>query len=176
MKTIFKVALSAALLVCVALLFNWATLDRIVQRELSQDIRNEHITVRMYHRWLVSPSSVVFDLRGVGPEASRLDVTRTILQAAKATQNRVFDKVFLAHNGEVKFYFEGRYFQRIGREHEYQNPIYTVRTIPENVYTLGGRHAFGVWEGGVLGVVSKQMEDLNEFHNQWYLWEVASKR
>lgn len=64
---------------------------------------------------------------------------------------------------------KGDYFQTIGLEYGVQNPVYTLRTLPENVYTLEGKQAFGSWTGGWLGVVGKQMEDLNEFHRLWFM-------
>ena len=61
------------------------------------------------------------------------------------------------------------YFRELGKEYDFQNPIYTARTFPENVYTLDGEKAFPSWTGGLIGVMGKQMEDFAEFHKQWYI-------
>lgn len=75
----------------------------------------------------------------------------------------------MASSGKHKFYIDGEHFKKIGEEHEYQNPVYTLRTLPENIYTLDGKQAYPNWTGGVLGVMGKQMEDLNEFGKKWVL-------
>ncbi|BCG73329.1 hypothetical protein MesoLj113a_44870 [Mesorhizobium sp. 113-1-2] len=64
---------------------------------------------------------------------------------------------------------DGDYFRQIGREREWQNPVYVIRTLPENLKRIDGEPAFDTWTGGWLGVASKQMEDHAEFHKQWYL-------
>jgi len=55
-----------------------------------------------------------------------------------------------------------------------QNPVYTMRTFPQNVYALDGSPAFETWSGGLLGVLGKQLEDFSEFHKQWYLNEISA--
>ncbi|BAV45427.1 Uncharacterized protein MLTONO_0524 [Mesorhizobium loti] len=64
---------------------------------------------------------------------------------------------------------DGDYFRQTGREREWQNPVYVIRTLPENLKRIDGEPAFDTWTGGWLGVASKQMEDHAEFHKQWYL-------
>ena len=69
----------------------------------------------------------------------------------------------------AKFVLEGDYFQTLGKEYGTQNPVYTMRTFPEKLYSPDGQRAFGRWSGGLLGIVGKQMEDFTEFHKQWYV-------
>ena len=59
-------------------------------------------------------------------------------------------------------------------EYGIQNPVYTLRSLPQNVYNLDGTQAFSTWTGGLIGVVGKQMEDLSEFHKQWYINDLAT--
>jgi len=47
--------------------------------------------------------------------------------------------------------------------------------MPENVYSLGGERMYGAWTGGWLGVMGKQMEDLNNFAKDWYLDDVIKE-
>lgn len=61
----------------------------------------------------------------------------------------------------------------MGVEYGTQNPVYTMRTFPENLYRPDGTAAFGTWTGGLFGVLGKQMEDFIEFHKQWYVNELA---
>jgi hypothetical protein len=48
-----------------------------------------------------------------------------------------------------------------------------MRTFSENLVTPDGQRAFPVWTGGLLGVLQKQMEDFNEFHQRWYIRDLA---
>ena len=61
----------------------------------------------------------------------------------------------------------------LGQEYEKQNPVYTMRTFPENVYGVDGTQAFGSWTGGLLGVLGKQMGDFSELHKQWYIADLT---
>jgi hypothetical protein len=47
--------------------------------------------------------------------------------------------------------------------------MYMLRTFPENVYSLNGNIAYSEWTGGILGVTSRQMEDLNDLANKWFI-------
>ena len=83
--------------------------------------------------------------------------------------------VKLSHAGNEKFRITGEYFKKLGLEFGEQNPVYTIRTMPQNLYKPDGTAAFGTWTGGVLGVLNNQMEDFNEFHRQWYVSDLAGK-
>lgn len=48
-----------------------------------------------------------------------------------------------------------------------QNPIYLIRTLPEQMYRPDGTSAFGSRSGGLLGVFGGQMKDVNEFGRAW---------
>ena len=39
--------------------------------------------------------------------------------------------------------------------------LYLIRTLPKKLFNPDGTAAFGRWEGGLLGVLSKQMEDVS---------------
>jgi len=109
-------------------------------------------------------------------DKSAMDVSRTLLQFSEHLKDENFDKVVLSYKGNPRFVLKGSYFRTLGEEYGVQNPIYTLRTLPENVYNLDGSPAFGTWTGGWLGVIGKQMEDLNEFHRAWYLSDIADDR
>ena len=152
---------------------NYFLLQRPAQLVLKADPRNEGIAVFAHFEYFVIPTTLVFDLRELSSTNSPADVTRVLLQFARATKDQKFSMVKLAHQGRSKFMLNGEYFQNLGTEFGDQNPIYTMRTFPENVYKLDGTAAFGTWTGGWLGVMGKQMEDFNDFHKQWYVNDLA---
>ena len=132
---------------------------------LAGDHRNEGIRATAYYEGLLS-NTLVFDLLEVRNKAP-LDIMRVLIQFASAVKEKRFDVVKLAFQGRVKFLVIGDYFHEIGREFGIQNPVYTIRTFPEHVYRPDGSQAFGRWEGGILGVLAKQMEDATDFVNEW---------
>lgn len=136
---------------------------------IKKDERNKDLSVWVYHRFAVNPNVLVFDLRSISGEAAPIDVVRTLFQGADALKDKSFDKVILAYEGQDKFYLEGAFFKNLGLEFGTQNPIYTMRTLPQNVRRLDGTSAYGTWTGGLLGVVARQMEDLGQFSKDWFL-------
>ena len=65
---------------------------------------------------------------------------------------------------------------QLGGEYDFQNPVYTMRTFSSHLYRPDGTKAFPEWTGGWLGVMTKEMEQFNEFHQQWYLTGLAATK
>ena len=172
-RTTYLLSLPLAALALIAL-WNYLTVQRHLSQVIESDPRNSGIEVFAHYQWFVNPQTLVFDLRDVSGDNSPMDVSRTLLQFAEKLKDNNYQSVVLSYKGTPRFALQGAYFQKLGAEYEFQNPVYTLRTLPENVYTLDGAPAFGAWTGGWLGVVGKQMEDLNEFHKRWYLADMAS--
>lgn len=176
MKKKIIVLISIVLLIIVVIFStNYFSLQRHMNNVLSDDSRNKGIKVWVHYKWFINPTELTYDLRTISNDNSPLDVNRVMLQFAEKVQDREFKKVYLSYNGEDKFYFKGGYFQNLGKEYGVQNPIYTLRTLPENVYQLNGELKYGVWEGGWLGVMGKQMEDLNSFAEDWFLNDLVTE-
>lgn len=148
---------------------NFIFLQRHINSVLSEDPRNEGIEVWVHYKWFIFPNEIKYDLRELSGGNSTADITRVLLQFAEKKKGTEYNKVRLAYKGKDKFYLEGSYFQSLGEDYSYQNPIYILRTLPENVYNFDGSRAYGVWTGGWLGVMGRQMEDLNQFAQDWYL-------
>jgi hypothetical protein len=143
------------------------TLKAPLAKALRSDARNEGIVVSAYYRYHVPAGSIVFDVESIGPETRPIDMMRVLLQFAETQQASRYEWVVLASRGQEKFKMKGTYFQRLGREYGSENPMYTMRTLPENLQRLDGRRAFPVWEGGALGVMAEQMKNFSEFTVEW---------
>ena len=155
--------------VMIIVLTNFVRVHSHVSSVLETDPRNEGVSVWAYYSFGIPGNSIVFDVRDVSLANRQVDVTRVLLQFAAELKDRQFDTVYLAWRGERRFQLRGDYFRRLGREYDYQNPVYTIRTMPENVERLDGSSAYPSWTGGWLGVMGKQLEDSNQFHMDWYL-------
>ena len=148
---------------------NYILVANPVEKKLSADTRNNGCSLRAHYHYYLDPNTLVLDLRKI-ENAAPIDLFRILFQAAQALHEsgRRFDKVVLARTGTSVFQMKGEEFSTIGLEFAAgQNPIYLIRTLPEKLYRMDGEAAFGHWEGGWLGVLSKQMQDVNQAAQQW---------
>jgi hypothetical protein len=135
---------------------------------LGKDIRNKGIKIYPHYDFYLNPKTLVINIKNIDQDKSTADVFRTFYQIAEEFKNKEFEKVYLAHKGKKKFFITGIYFKDIGSSYSYQNPIYMLRTFPENTYNLNGNIAYSEWTGGILGVSTRQMEDLNDLATKWF--------
>lgn len=137
---------------------------------INNDERNTGILVKPYMK---SGDILVFDLQSISGENSRLDVFRVFLQFAEKNTDMTFQRVELAYKGNEKFYIDGLYYKQIGEEYSWQNPVYTIRKFPANLYYPNGTRAYSEWTGGLLAVLNEEMDDFLDFHKQWYWVELS---
>jgi hypothetical protein len=174
-----QILTSAGVVIAVALAIagtNYVNLQRPLSQVLDNDPRNKDIKVSAHYQYFVNPNVLVYDLRDVPGSFSPADITRVMLQFAEQIKDRQFDNVELNHRGHEKFVLKGDYFKKLGEEYGSQNPIYTFRTLPENLYKPDGKSAYGTWTGGLLGVLTRQMDDFTNFHHSWYIDDLVSER
>jgi hypothetical protein len=162
-----------ALIGAAVLLGNYVFVHRHLASVLDADPRNKGVVAFAHYDRFVMPGTIVFDLRAVADTTSPADIFRVLLQFAASQKESEYSAIKLAFRGEPKFLLKGNYFHTLGTEYGTQNPVYTMRTLPENLYRPDGTPAFGTWTGGLLGVLGKQMEDFTEFHKQWYINDLA---
>lgn len=132
------------------------------------------VETSVHRRDLIGGWDIVFDVGTTTGEVSMVDMTRRLLKSAEALESYDFARVYLSSAGKEKFYLEGPYFKQLGEQREWQNPVFTIRTMPENVYNLDGTKAFGAWSGGLIGVLGGQMKDNTEFHERWWVNDALS--
>lgn len=173
MKLAWKLVTGVGGLIVAVAVWNWVSVSHPVASRLSEDPRNATVSLWAYHQYGLVPSVLVIDLRRVDDQAAPADVLRVLFQSAEGLRDAKFERVVLAHRGSAKLMLDGAYFRKVGIEFKTQNPIYTMRTLPENVYKLDGSAAYGTWTGGLLGVLGKQMEDLSKFSDDWYLRDLV---
>lgn len=153
--------------------FNYIQLQSKMNSVIKADPRNEGIKVTVHFGTYVNLSKLIYNLKSVSATNSMADVFRVSLQFAEKMCSRDFKEVVLAYKGTAKFKIDGDYFQKLGKEYSWQNPVYTMCTFPENLKNLDGSQAYGQWTGGLLGVLKEQMEDFNDFHRKWYLDDIT---
>ncbi|MES2268749.1 MAG: hypothetical protein V4520_18440 [Bacteroidota bacterium] len=176
MKRTFLIATLLLLIVGSAIaLLNHFILSTPVHHQLNSDPRNSGIDLSAHYQYYCNPSVLILNLKDIGNDKAPADIFRAFLQASNSLKDKNFDVVVLECRGNPKFKLSGKYFNKLGTEYEQQNPVYTIRTFPENVMNLDGSHAFGSVTGGVFGVLKLQMEQFGEFTNAWYLNDFTSK-
>lgn len=175
MKLAWRLAAGVGAVVAAVSVWNYVSVTYPVAYRLSEDPRNTKVSLWAYHRYGLVPSVLVIDLRRVDDQAAAADVLRALFQSAEGLKDAKFERVVLAYRGSAKLIMDGDYFQRVGQEFMTQNPIYTMRTLPQNIHKLDGSAAYGTWTGGLLGVLGKQMEDLGKFSDDWYLRDLTQE-
>jgi hypothetical protein len=166
MKKLIIVILAALVFVPA---LNYFSLGMPANSVTSADSRNTGVDAWFYYEYFLNPNSVVIDLRNVESDKSTADVFRVLFQIAEKFEERKFNKVYLASKGSKKFYIDGDYFEELGSSFSYQNPVYLLRTFPENTYLLDGNKAYSTWTGGIIGVTGRQMDDLNNLAQNWFV-------
>jgi hypothetical protein len=170
MKKSVKIILLAAIFMSVAVFaLNYALIKRPLIEIIENSPLNDGIEFSVNYGYYLDSSTLVFNVRQIAADKTPADVFRVLLQFAEKLSDKNFDHIKLYSKGKLKFTLKGSYFKKLGVEYSTQNPVYTIRTFPQNVYKPDGQKAFGSWTGGFIGVVSKQMQDFNEFNNDWYI-------
>ncbi len=144
-----------------------------VAKRLQSDPRNNTFSLAAHYDYYLNTSTLVLDLSHT-ENSSPADLFRGIFQSAEALSDsgQSFEWVVLARTGETVFLLTGADFFELGREFALgQNPVYLIRTFPEKLYNVNGERAFSRWEGGILGVLGKQMSDANDAARIWAIGE-----
>lgn len=155
--------------------FNYMTVIQPTQTKIEEDQRNEGISISVHYKFYIIPTTLVYNLKSVSTDKAAADVFRVFLQTSSVLKDKTFETIELSYKGQTKYFVKGDYFSKLGNEFGDQNPVYTIRTFPENLYKASGEAAYERWEGGVLGVLGKQMEDFNDFNKNWYLDDLAEE-
>lgn len=165
MRRVAQVSLAVILAVGLAYLLNFLTLKMPVSDQLSEDQRNEVVDLSIRYKLYVNPNAIAISLDECR-EAAPVDVLRALLQTAEALQDREFSRVELHSGYTHRFTLDGEYFQQLGEEYDYQNPVYTARTLPEKLREPDGTQAYHSLGGGLSGL-DDQLENFSEFTLDW---------
>lgn len=175
MKKLIWIIIALAIVLGGIYLFNYLTLIQPVLKTINSDNRNTGIEFELHYKSYVIPDVLVFNLKDVSDDKAVADVFRVLLQTTAVLKEKDFETIELAFKGTSKFKLVGTYFKKLGEEYKTQNPVYTMRTFPENLLDMKGQAAYSEWTGGLLGVLNKQMEDFNDFNKKWYLEDLSKK-
>lgn len=159
----FTVVLFFALIV----VGNYYFVGRLAKNAVDQDSRNSGFKFEVRFSYYLKFNELTINLIEVGSHNAPLDLMRSILQISRSLEGLEFEYVNLQRNGQDRFIIPGSYFYKIGQEFGIQNPIYTVRTFPENVLNTKYTHAFRKHDGGVLAVAAAQLNDFKDFADAW---------
>jgi hypothetical protein len=160
---------AAAMVVTALLIRDHFGVARPVAQAIEADPRNSGIKLVAHLKHRVLSSKLVLDLRG-DVSASPAGVFRALFQAADVLHRErgAFDEVELARSGDPVFVISGRDFDEIGKSFGAgENPLYLLRTLPEKLRRPDGSRAFAGWEGGILGVTMRQLDDVTKAATAW---------
>lgn len=159
------------ILIAVFTIAGCSTLQPKMKEVIKEDLRNDGIEISVHFKNYVDSSTIIYNLKSISDDKSMADVFRVFLQFAEKTYSSSTETntLELQFRGKTKFKITGDYFRMLGEEYSWQNPVYTMRTFPENLMNPDGSDAYPEWTGGWLGVMGKQVEDFNDFHKKWWL-------
>jgi hypothetical protein len=149
--------------------YNYFSIARPVRLKLQSDSRNVCFEINCHYKNYVDFYSLTIDLTSQSG-AAPMDLLRGLMQTAEvfANNGKHFDQIILARSGTPVFMMKGSDFYELGSQYgSQQNPLYLIRTLPEKLQRPDGAAAFSEWKGGLLGVLSHQMQDVNEAATQW---------
>jgi hypothetical protein len=150
--------------------WNHLRLTAPVLAVVERNMRDEQFRLVAHYEHYVNPSHLVLDMRDV-ESISPIGAFRALFDAADTliATGLEFERVTLAHNGEPRFILAGEDFKELGGARAAgQNPVYMIRTLPEKLRGPDGvTHPYGTWEGGIFGVLAKQMADATDAGKTW---------
>ncbi len=168
LKKILIILFVVSVIIFAIYFFNYNQLQSKMNYVVNNDSRNDGIVVNVHFGGYLQKSILEYNLKSISSNKSKADVFRVFLQFSEEMKENSFKQIYLSFRGNKKFIINGDYFNTLGKEYSFQNPIYIMRTFPENLKKLDGQNAYPEWTGGLLGVSNKQLEDFDDFHNNWY--------
>lgn len=163
------------LILSLVMLSSYACADEMRDEEkaiIDRDGRNENVDFNLTSK----DTSLAFCINNLADEGSPLDVLRILLHTAELLNAQSYHEVELCFREEPRFLISGAYFKKLGEEFEDQNPMYTMRTFPENVKLLDGQQAYGSRQGGLLYQMQAQMDDFQNMNNRWFLEDLLAEK
>lgn len=167
MKKLWIAPCAAVVIVACVWTANLVMIGNPTREALGVDSRNEGIDLRARFEWYVIPDKLVLDLRRAENVAAT-DLVRVLLQTSEILEDREFEFVFLSRNGDKVFRMDGEDFYVLGRAFSRgENPIPLMSELPSLLDFPDGTPAYSQWTGGLLGVMTKRLEDLNDAMRKW---------
>jgi len=155
---------------------NFINLQSSMYDVIEKDVRNRGVQIYAHYDYFFNPNVINLNFWNIEDDKTMADIDRLLFQFAELLKDKSYEKVIFSFRFNKKFFIEGEYFKKLGEEYSYQNPVYLIRKFPEELYKMNGNKAFGTWTGGLLGVLTKQIEDHKEIHKVWYLEDWAKSK
>jgi hypothetical protein len=160
---------------CLAIWFaNVILVGGPLKKAVLSDSRNQGVIVDAHFEHFINPNVLVYNLKGVAPTNSRLDVLRVFLLFAEQEKAHRFTAVKLDCNGRSRYFIRGTYFQQLGQMYATENPLYIMRMFPTNVFTLDGRQAFKASDGGLMGMID-DLKNATTFIDRWCFSDLVGR-
>ena len=140
-----------------------------LRAKLSECSSRHGINVCVYYDNYISTSDVAFDLQGVeeGVSVRRVDLVHLLFQFSQLLDKGSTKRLIIARSGQKFLYLGLTDMVELANEYTYGNPVWSFHHLPERLKTMSGKNAYPTWDGGWLGVMKEQSEDLNKFISDW---------
>lgn len=161
------IAVAAILVAGAGALFGWAYLRAQPHRTTFEACANDVIQASISTPSLLDAEIVRLDITDVSASASIADVVRVTLCFAHGIDDMGYRDLELAAGGQVRYRTSRSSLSPLAQEFKTGNPVFAFRKWPSILRSTDGSQAFGEWTGGILGVLSKELEDVNSAVRFW---------
>ena len=105
--------------------------------------------------------NITFDLHKVKGDCRRIDPIHLLLQFTSKLKDYNISYLLIACQGKEKYRIAKTDVDRLARNYDNDARGWSFMHLPELLSRPDGTHPFGPWEGGWLGVLTHQMDDLS---------------
>lgn len=110
---------------------------------------------------------IVFDVRSCKGDTRLIDPLHLMLQFGYKIRGERFRDVVISGGGEQVYRLNKSDLGELALEYELGGRIWAFNHWPERLRKPSGEKAFETWNGGLLGVMKGQMEDMNLAIKTW---------
>jgi len=139
-----------------------------LRRKLDSCPSSNIVAADVYYRGFVGTSEVVFDFEtNQRTSVRRIDPVHLLMQFASKCDTYHVRRFILARDGEEVFQITTPRLKELASSYSNGGEIWAFNNLPSSVYRMSGAQAYSTWEGGWLGVLQKQTDDLNTMISEW---------
>lgn len=173
-ETLMRIVLVSCLILVILVptsfvVYKLATRNSRFQDALQQLSFNDVIAKAYYRDF--GNSSLVFDINTrSSTNSKKIDALRLLLEFSGEIDLAPIETVYLARNGRIRYQISAIDIEKLSDEYKFGDDALSssaVYSFPEFVLSLDGESEFPSWEGGVLGVRAKQVQQLNAMLDHW---------
>lgn len=115
----------------------------------------------------IERDEIVFDLQDPRADARKVDLIHLVYQFAYEAKDLSWDHLVLSARGNDVYLMQRSDVDPLADEYTTGNPLYSIRKWPSILRNPDGVSAYPEYEGGLIGVLGAEMDDVNQALDRW---------